>query len=172
MRILIGLLAAPLLLGLTQTAGGQEETRPARRSRAFWSNEQTVELLALAPEQIEQLEADGAAFAVRDQEISEQWAESRRELQETLAEDRFSPEKANRLRDEIAKLAAERSTLTSERQIAIRRVLTADQWAELRAGQELRAERRQMMRQRMDQRMRRRLRGGAGDAAGEPEETE
>jgi Spy/CpxP family protein refolding chaperone len=146
MRLLIGLLAAPLLLGLAETAGAQEGARPARRGRTFWRSEQTVENLALTPEQIEQLEADEAAFAVRDREISDQWAESRRELQETLAEDRFSPEKANRLRDALAQLAAERSTLNTERQVATRRVLTADQWAELQTVRERIEERRRMAR--------------------------
>lgn len=197
MRVWIGLLAILVCLGLTQAAPAQEAgeaatapeeatapeaaesspaARPARRGRTFWRNPNTVELLALTPEQCGELEAGEAEFAARNRELAEQVSEIQEELEGTLAEDRFSPEKANRLRDELAKLAAERAALAADRQIAVRRVLTADQWAELRAEQEARAERRQMMRQRMEQGMRRGpragRRGGAADAGTEPEAAE
>lgn len=181
MRIWIGLLAAALLLGPALAATAQEEAaevpetiRPGRRGRTFWRNPQTVELLALTPEQCGELETGEAEFAARNRELAEEVSGVRVEMEETLAGDRFSPEKANRLRDELAKLAGERAALAADRQIAVRRVLTADQWAQLKAEQEAQAARRQEMRQRMEQRMPRGPRAGRrGEAAvAEPEAAE
>ncbi len=162
MRILIGLLAVPLLLGLSGPAGAEEEARPARRQRAFWRSERTVERLGLTPDQVERLEAVETELAERQRELTESWREARGAIREELAKAEFSPERARELGKKIAELAGERSELNTERQIETRRVLTADQWAELQAVRE-------RMEERMEERregMRQRMRGGPrGEAA-------
>jgi len=163
MRILIGLLAAPLVLGLAQNAEAKEGGRPGRRGEEFWRNERVVEKLDLTPEQVERLEADAADFQDREQELAERWKASREEMQEAMRAEDFSLEEANRLGDALAGLASERSRLKTARVIAVRQVLTAEQWSEMETG-----------RLRMAERMRRRPRGGAhkrGSAA-DPEAAE
>lgn len=168
MRVWIGLLAAPLLLGLAQTAGAKEETHPGKRGgHNFWHSEQMVETLALTPEQIEQLEADSATFAARGKAIAKRTKASRQEMREALAAEEFSAEKVTQLGKDIADLAAERATLNTERKIAVRRVLSAEQWSKLESS-----------RKQMGEKMKKKMRGGPrGEAVkqgwmGEPEATE
>ncbi len=149
MRILIGLLAAPLVLGLAQTAGAREGGRPGRRGGEFWRNEQVVEKLDLSPDQVSRLEETGTGFAARERELAERWKASREEMQKAMGEEDFSLEEVSRLGDALAGLAAERSRLKTARVIAVRQILNAEQWSELETG-----------RRRMAERMGRRMRGG------------
>ena len=151
MRIWIGLLAAPLVLGMAQTAGAKEGGRPGRRGGEFWRNEQVVEKLDLTPEQVERLEAAAADFQDREQELAERWRTSREAMREAMGAEDFSLEEANRLGDALAGLAAERSRLKTAQEIAIRQILTAEQWNELQTG-----------RRRMSERMGRRRDAAAG----------
>ncbi len=154
MRIWIGLLAAPLVMGLAHTAGAREGSPRGREGRDFWRNERVVEKLALTPEQVEKLEATGADFQSQNRELSERRQAGREELQAAMSAEEFSAEEAERLGEVLAGLAAERSRLNTARMIAIRQILTAEQWTELQTG-----------RRRMGERMQRKLRGGPGGEA-------
>jgi len=164
MRILIGLLAAPLVLGLAQPAGAEESLHPGRGGRNFWRNDRVVEKLALTPEQVERLEADAADFQDRERELAERWRASREAMREAMGAEDFSPEEVERLGDALAGLSAERSRLRTARVIAVRQVLAAEQWSELESGRRL-----------MEERLRRRMRGGPrgeGGKRGWPVEAE
>ncbi len=149
MRIWIGLLAAPLLVGLAGAAEAETEGYRGRRAREFRRSERMAERLELTPDQVERLETVDAEFAGREREIAEQVRANREESRAALAAEEFSAEEVERLGEAMAGLAAERARLMTERQIAIRRILTADQYNELQAG-----------RGRMEERIRRRPRGG------------
>ncbi len=149
MRIWIGLLAVPLLLGLAGTAEAETEGYRARRFREFWRSEAMVERLDLTPDQVERLEAAGEDFAGREREIAEQVRTNRQETRTALEAEEFSVEAVEALGEEMAGLAAARARLMTERQIAIRRILTADQYNRLQTGRE-----------RMEERIRTRSRGG------------
>ncbi len=164
MRILIGLMAAPLLLGLARPAAAVEEERMGRRGKEFWKNEQVVEKLDLSPVQVARLETAAENFQGRERELAERWRTSREAMREAMGAEDFSLEEVERLGDALAGLSAERSRLKTARIIAVRQVLTAEQWAELETG-----------RQRLGERMRRRMRGGhRGESAsfGRPAEPE
>ncbi len=149
MRIWIGLLAAPLLIGLAGTAEAETGGYRGRRAREFWRSEGMVEKLELTPDQVEQLEAAEAEFAGREREIAEQVKANREESRAALAAEEFSAEKVEDLGEAMAGLAAERTRLMTARQIAIRRILTAEQYSELQDG-----------RRRMGERIHRGKRGG------------
>lgn len=140
MRIWIGLLVAPLMLGLTLTAGAQEGARPGRGGSNFWRNERVMEKLALSPEQIGQLEETGTDFSARERELLERYKATRLELQAAFSAEELSVEEVERLGDELAGLAAERSRLKTDQTLARRQILTAEQWAELETGRSQRAE--------------------------------
>ncbi|MDP8235574.1 MAG: periplasmic heavy metal sensor [Candidatus Erginobacter occultus] len=155
MRIWIGLLAAPLVMGLAHTAGAREGSPRGREGRDFWRSERVVEKLALTPEQVEKLETTGADFQAQNRELSARWQAGREELQAAMSAEEFSTGEVDRLGEVLAGLAAERSRLNTARMIAIRQILTAEQWDELQTG-----------RQRMGERMKRKMRGGPrGEAA-------
>lgn len=149
MRIWIGLLAVPLLLGLAGPAAAEDGGYRGRGARAFWRNERVVEKLDLTPDQVEQLESAEAEFAGREREIAEQVKANREESRAALAEEEFSAEKVEELGEAMAELAAGRARLMTARQIAVRRILTAEQYGELQDG-----------RRRMGERIQRGRRGG------------
>ena len=167
MRIWIGLLATPLLLGLAGPAEAETGGYRARRFREFWRNERMAERLGLTPDQVERLEAEVADFAEREREITGEVRANREESRAALAAEDFSAEEVERLGEAMAGLAAERARLMTGRQIAVRRILTAEQYSELQDG-----------RRRMGERIQRRPRGGPrGEAFRkgrriEPEEAE
>lgn len=139
MRIWIGLLAAPLMLGLPLTAGAQEGSPPIRKGRDFWRNEGAMEKLSLSLEQIGQLEETGTDFSAQERKLFERYQTTRQELQAALSAEEVSVEEVERLGNELADLAAERSQLKTARTLARRRILTAEQWAELETGRRQRA---------------------------------
>ncbi len=141
MRIWIGLLAVPLLLGLAGPAEAEAEGYRARRVREFWRSERMVERLDLTPDQVERLEAAGADFAERERKIAEQVTAHRQETRAALAADEFSAETVEGLGEALAELSAERTRLMTARQIAIRRILTAEQYNQIQAGWRQRGER-------------------------------
>jgi Spy/CpxP family protein refolding chaperone len=155
MRIWIGLLAAPLVMGLAHTAGARESSPRGRGGRDFWRNEQVVEKLALTPEQVEKLETTGADFQSQNRELSERWQESRQEMREAMGAEELSTEEVDRLGEVLAGLAAERSRVKTSQVLAIRQILTAEQWDELQTG-----------RRRRGEMMMRRMRGGPRGEAG------
>ena len=170
MRVWIGLLALPLLLGLSRPAGAEDRGRQGRRGRrSFWRNQEMVEKLALTPEQIEQLEAFDDTFQVRQRELRDQTRKSREEMQDLLAAEEFPEAKAAAQAKIIADGAGARASLQTDRLIAIRGILTAEQWAELQACRERMGER---WRRRAKQGGRHGRHGEGVENSEEPETTE
>ncbi len=170
MRVWIALLALPLLLGLSRPAEAEDGGRQGRwGKRNFWRSEEMVEKLALTPEQIEKLEALDDSFDAQRLELRDQARKSREEMKDLLASAEFSQEKAAGLAQIISGQAAERATLDTERLIAIRGTLTAEQWTELESCRERIGER---MGERMRQKGRVGRRGRVSPAGEETETTE
>ena len=150
------LLGVPLLMGvasysIAQPGGGQHgEGRMGseRQGFAFWKMEKIVEKLAITPDQVQQLEDIDYKFQMDGVASDGQLKKARLELDHLLSQDTYSDQDVGRLVDEITAGSTERIKLGLNKQIAVRKVLTPEQWSQLR---QMRANRSRKMKMRMGQ---------------------
>lgn len=156
------LIGVPVLIGLVspaiaQPGGGQRGGgggRGGQHGFAFWKMEKVIEKLSLTPDQIQQLEDIEYNFRMEGIDPEARLKKARLELDHLLSQDTFSTEKVELLTEEITAASGERIKIGVKKQIAIRKVLTPEQWTRLERERE---------------RVLRRMRGGRKGQRGGPQ---
>jgi len=138
------LLGVPLLIGaasysIAQPGGGQRgggQSMEGRQNFAFWKVEKIVEKLSITPDQVRQLEDIHYTFQTDSVDPEARLKKSRLELDHLLSQATYSDENIGGLVDEISASSSERIKLGLNKQIAIRKILTTDQWSQLQQMRE------------------------------------
>jgi len=146
------LLGVPLLVGMASYSNAQPGSGRhgggmkggGQNGFTFWKMEKIVEKLAITPDQIEQLDGIEYKFQTDSVEPEARLKKARLELDHLLSQASYSDEEAGRLVDEITAGSTARIKLVLEKQIAVRGVLSPDQWSQLDQMRESRM--RKMMR--------------------------
>ena len=138
------LLGVPLLIGaasysIAQPGGGQRgggQSMGGRQNFAFWKVEKIVEKLSITPDQVRQLEDIHYTFQTDSVDPEARLKKSRLELDHLLSQATYSDENIGGLVDEISASSSERIKLGLNKQIAIRKILTPEQWSQLQQMRE------------------------------------
>lgn len=167
------LIGVPVLIGLVSPAiaqpGGSRRGGGMRggghHGFTFWRVEKIVEKLAITPDQIRQLEDIEYKFQMESIDLEARRNKARLEMDHLLSQDTYSDRKITGLVDEIAAGSSEKIKLGLNKQIAIRGILTPEQWSQLEQRRESRSRKMRMTGKR---------RGGEGRGMGRsiPEENE
>ncbi|MEA1928781.1 MAG: Spy/CpxP family protein refolding chaperone, partial [Candidatus Auribacterota bacterium] len=110
----------------------------------FWKTEEIVEELSLTPDQIQGLDEIEYTYQEKSIDPETRMKKARLELDHLLSQETFSEEEIGRLVDEITAGSTERIKLGLNKQIAIRGVLTSEQWSRIRQMRENRSRRMRM----------------------------
>ena len=161
------LLGVPLLVGvasysIAQPGGGQRgggRMGGGRQGFAFWKMENVVEELAITPDQVQQLEDIDYKFQIEGVASDGQLKKARLEFDHLLSQDTYPEQDIGRLVDEITAGSSERIKLGLNRQIAVRKVLTPEQWSQIK---QMRGNRSRKMKMRMGKGRKGGSRGGRG----------
>jgi len=171
------LLGVPILIGLAsysiaQPGGGRMEKGrmgAGRQGFTFWKVEKIVEELAITPDQIQQLDDIDYNFQMDSIDPEARIKKARLEMDHLLSQDSYSDEKADGLVNEIIAGSSDRIKLGLNRQIAIRKILTPEQWDQL---QQMKEKRGRMMKKRSGGQEGKRRQGGGGRGRGGPDQDE
>lgn len=146
------LLGVPLLIGvasysIAQPCGGQRgggRMGGGREGFTFWRVEKIVEKLSITSEQVEQLEDIEYKFQTDGIDPEARLKKSRLELDHLLSEDSYSDQQIAGLIEEITAGSSERLKLGLNKQIAIRKIITPEQWSQLKEMREKRSRKMRM----------------------------
>lgn len=133
------LLLVPALLvmlsdSFAQPGGGHLGRRSGGReshSFAFWRVENVVEEISLTPTQIQQLNDVEYNFRMGSIAADARLEQARLELDHILSKDTYSEQKTTELINEITAAGTEKIKLDLTKYLAIRGILTQDQWSQL-----------------------------------------
>jgi len=168
------LLGVPILIGVASYSiaqpGGGRMRGGGQHGFTFWKVEKIVEKLAITPEQIQQLDDIDYNFQMDGINPDARLKKARLELDYLLSQDTYSDQKITDLVDEIAAGSSEKIKLGLNRQIAIRKIITPEQWDQLQQMKEKRG--RKMIKKRSGDQGGRRRHGGEGGGRGGPDQDE
>ncbi len=172
------LLGVPILIGLAsysiaQSGGGRMGNGGmggGQHGFTFWKVEKIVEKLAITPDQIQQLDDIDYTFQMDKIDPEARIKKARLEMDHLLSQDSYPDQKATGLVDEIIAGSSDMIKLGMNKQIAIRKILTPEQWDQLQQMKEKRG--RKMMRKRSEDQEGRRRHGGEGRGRGGPDQDE
>ncbi len=128
------LLGLPVLFALAVPAMAQPGGMAGKGREhgfIFWKNEKIVKKLALTPEQIGKLDEIDYQFKLDSLDPATRLKRAKLEMDRLFSQSTFSAEDAARLSDEISAATATLTKLGISKQIAVRQVLSADQWSQL-----------------------------------------
>jgi len=174
------LLGVPLLVGvasysIAQPGGGQRgggKMGGGRQGFTFWKVEKIVEKLAITPDQVQQLDDIEYKFQMDGIDPEARLKKSRLEFDHLLSQDTYSEQDIGRLVDEITAGSSERIKLGLNKQIAIRKVLTLEQWSQLKQMRGKRSRKMRMGKKRSGGSGGGRGHGGEGRGMGGPDQDE
>jgi len=172
------LLGVPILIGLAsysiaQSGGGRMGKGGmggGQHGFTFWKVEKIVEKLAITPDQIQQLDDIDYKFQLDKIDPEARVKKARLEMDHLLSQDSYPDQKVTGLVDEIIAGSSDMMKLGLNKQIAIRKILTPEQWDQL-----------QQMRQNRSRKMKKnwsggqkgkRRHGGEGGGRGRPDQDE
>ncbi len=164
-KLWLGAVVVMIGLGIATLAVAQ----PGPRHFAFWKSEKMVEKLSLTEEQVTQLEGIDYKFQKASIDVNARLKSAQLSLDHFLSGEKIKKQKLGVLVEEIAQARGEQTKLLLEKKIAIRGVLSLEQWQKVEGG---RARMRNRMRNRgRDGDQGRHYRGEGGQKGGPPEKS-
>ncbi len=129
----------PGFSALAQPGGGQRGG--PQHGFTFWRSEKVIEELSLTPDQIQQLEEIEYSNRMESMDPEARLKKARLELDHLLSQKTLSSEKIASLTEEITSVSAERVKIGLKKKIEIRKVLTPEQWTQIKRERERRIKR-------------------------------
>lgn len=126
----LGIVVVLVGLGIVTQAAAQ---RGPRRF-AFLKSEEMVEKLSLTDEQVTRLEAVDYKFRKASIDVNARLKSAQLSLDHFLSGENVNKQKLEGLVDEIAQARGEQTKLSLEKKIAIRGVLSLEQWQKVEQG--------------------------------------
>ena len=162
-KLWLGAVVVLVGLGVTTLVSAQ----PGPRNFSFWKSEKMVEKLSLTEEQVAKLENIDYNFQKASIDVNARLKSAQLSLDHFLSGEKIRKQKLEGLVDELAQARGEQTKLLLEKKIAIRRVLSLEQWQKVEQGRE-RLRHRMMNRRKGDNQGRHHR--GEGGRKGEPPE--
>jgi len=129
-KLWIGAVVVLVGVGIASLAAAQ----PGPRHVAFWKSEKMVEKLSLTDEQVTKLDNIDYKFQKSSIELNAGLKSAQLSLEHFLSGEKIKKQQLEGLVDEIAQARGEQTKLMLQKKIAIRKVLSLEQWKKIETG--------------------------------------